>query len=142
MQLANSIGDGVIATNCTGSVLFMNPRAEELTGWRLEEAVNKPSSQVLALLSAESRTTIPSPLCEAFVERELVRNDRPCLLAACDGSSLEVDYTAGPISNEEGEVTGAVIVFRTARSASGRVSAQPFALGRGRAGVLARVAGG
>ncbi len=42
----SSIGDGVIATDVLGKVSFLNSVAEELTGWTLSEAVNKPLSQV------------------------------------------------------------------------------------------------
>jgi len=37
-----SIGDGIIATDGGGLVTFMNPLAEQLTGWSQAEALNKP----------------------------------------------------------------------------------------------------
>ena len=37
-----SIGDGVIATDTSGNVVFMNSEAEELTGWSLNETATKP----------------------------------------------------------------------------------------------------
>ena len=38
-----SIGDAVIATDIDGKINFLNPTAEHLTGWPLEDAVNAPS---------------------------------------------------------------------------------------------------
>ena len=37
-----SIGDAVIATDTSGKIMFMNGEAEELTGWTLSEASQKP----------------------------------------------------------------------------------------------------
>ena len=36
-----SIGDAVIATDVQGQVVFMNPIAEHMTGWRLADARGK-----------------------------------------------------------------------------------------------------
>ena len=114
----SSIGDALLATSANGSILFMNPLAEELTGWSLEGAMHKPSSQVLNFFCATSRTPVANPLCEAFVEEEITRNDEPCVLIAAGGKELQVDYTAAPICDDEGGVIGAVIVFRTSASQS------------------------
>ena len=37
-----SIGDAVIATDVAGKITFMNAVAEELTGWTLVDASEKP----------------------------------------------------------------------------------------------------
>jgi len=41
-----SIGDAVITTDTNGVVTFLNPVAESLTGWNLEEAQHKPLETV------------------------------------------------------------------------------------------------
>jgi diguanylate cyclase (GGDEF)-like protein/PAS domain S-box-containing protein len=52
--LLQSIGEGVIATDKSGSVTFMNPVAEKLTGWRQEESIAKPLPSILHLIDEES----------------------------------------------------------------------------------------
>jgi diguanylate cyclase (GGDEF)-like protein/PAS domain S-box-containing protein len=52
--LLQSIGEGVIATDKSGSVTFMNPVAEKLTGWRQEESIAKPLPSILHLIDEEN----------------------------------------------------------------------------------------
>lgn len=107
-----SLGDGLLATNSSGHVLFMNSRAEQLTGWTLDRALNQYSSSIFRVVDEELGIPSPSPLCEAFVEEEIVRPERPCRLVTGEGCSVPIDYTAAPIRDEFGKVVGAVIVFR------------------------------
>ncbi len=64
--ILRSIGEGVIATDGTGSVTFMNPVAEKLTGWRQQESIDKPLSSILHAVSEENgkliRISIPEIL--------------------------------------------------------------------------------
>ena len=45
--ILNSVGDAVIATDNKGSITFMNPVAEILTGWEMEEASGKQVTDIL-----------------------------------------------------------------------------------------------
>ena len=40
-----SIGDGVISTDGSGNIQFINPTAERLTGWDQVDAVGQPLRQ-------------------------------------------------------------------------------------------------
>jgi PAS domain S-box-containing protein len=106
----NCVPDALLATNSCGDVLYMNPRAEQLTGWRVEEALRRCSSDVFHLMDGRG-SRLESPLREAYVEEEVYRC-ADCFLAAADGDRTRIQYTAAPIRTEEGEVVGAVVVFR------------------------------
>lgn len=112
------VPDGLLVTNSCGDVLFMNPRAEQLTGWSVEEALQRCSSEVFRLF-APSGAPVDSPLREAFVEEQVFRST-DCLLAAARGERMPIEYAAAPIHTEAGEVVGALVVFREQGAASDR----------------------
>ncbi len=60
-----SIGDAVITTDGDGTVTFLNPVAEKLTGWALEEAVGLDVERVFKIIDAATRASIPSTVQEA-----------------------------------------------------------------------------
>src|SRR5688572_7665934 len=104
------VPDGLLVTNSCGDVLFMNPRAEELTGWSVEDALQRCSSEVFQLF-AKSGSRVDSPLREAFVEEQVFRSG-DCLLAVAHGDRTPIEYAAAPVHSDEGEVIGALVVFR------------------------------
>jgi diguanylate cyclase len=106
----SSVPDGLLVTNSCGNVLFMNPRAEQITGWSVEEALQRCSSEIFRLF-ARSGAPVDSPLREAFVEEQVFRST-DCLLALADGDKTPIEYAAAPVHSEQGEVVGALVVFR------------------------------
>ena len=50
----HSIGDGVIVTDQKGFVTIMNPVAEKLTGWKVQDAFGKLISEILILKNSET----------------------------------------------------------------------------------------
>ncbi len=107
-----SIGDGVIVTDVAGRVLAMNTEAERLTGYRDEEAHGRALAHILPLYQDVNGAPIEAPVAAALGSGEIQRLKEAVVLKARDGRILQVSDSAAPIRDEDGAVTGAVIVFR------------------------------
>lgn len=107
----NSIGDAVIATDTQGTVTFLNPIAEDMTGWYLGKAIGKPIEQVMPLLDATTGAPMSNPIRTALKEQRIVGMALNCALGKSLSSAIAVEDSAAPIINHENETTGAIIVF-------------------------------
>ena len=63
-----SIGDAVIATDISGKIMFMNGEAEELTGWKLSEASQKPVKEVFNIVNEQTRLEVENPIDKVLRE--------------------------------------------------------------------------
>lgn len=107
----SSIGDGVIATDATSRVTFLNPVAQSLTGWTQEEARGKSLGAVFRIVNEKTRQSIENPaLPETKGSNFGLRNHS--VLIAKDGTERPVDDRAAPIQNAAGAIVGSVLVFR------------------------------
>jgi PAS domain S-box-containing protein len=128
-----SIGDAVIATDRKGSVTFMNPIAEGLTGWTLADALGKPMQEVFRIVHEGSREEAESPVDRVLRDGVLVGLANHTLLLARDGREVSIDDSAAPIRADGEEIGGVVLVFREVTErrrleAAGRVRAAVGAL--------------
>ncbi|MGB6031778.1 MAG: PAS domain S-box protein, partial [Bacteroidota bacterium] len=83
-----SIGDGVISADPEEFVTFMNPAAENLTGWSRKEALGRTLSEVF------------------------VRDEQKSVLISRNGQNIPIQQTSSSLQNERGESRGSVHVFR------------------------------
>ncbi|MFN6961762.1 MAG: diguanylate cyclase domain-containing protein, partial [Rhodocyclaceae bacterium] len=111
----SSVGDGVIVTDADGDVRFMNPVAERLTGWPLDEARGKPIETVMPLIHEETRQTQPNPARLALRTGQLQAMANHTLLLARDGREIPVHDSAAIVPSvahdTPGEPCGAVLVL-------------------------------
>ncbi len=107
----SSIGDAVITTDSTGSVTFLNPVAERLTGWPLSEACRRPVADVFPVLNHFTREPAENPVVKVLQTGTLTELSNHTVLLHRDGSEIPVDDCGAPIF-KEGRVAGAVLVFR------------------------------
>jgi len=107
----NSIGDAVICANVSGSITFLNPVAQRMTGWSQGEAAGRPMAEVFRILGATSRETSPNPT-EMAVENGMIHVPSNCILIQRDGFEIPIDATVAQIHDRQGRTTGVVIVFR------------------------------
>ena len=107
-----SIGDAVIATDLEGRVDTMNPIAETLTGWSAEAASGQPLTQVFNIINEISREPASNPVTRCLAEGKIVGLANHTALIARDGREYVIEDSAAPIRSRNGEVLGAILVFR------------------------------
>ncbi len=108
----DSIGDAVACTDHSGNISFFNLVAEKMTGWSRQQATGQPMAQVLKILDATTRETIPDPMELAVKQNRSLHLPPNCLLIRRDGVEIPIEDSVAPIRDRSGQPTGAVIVFR------------------------------
>jgi diguanylate cyclase (GGDEF)-like protein/PAS domain S-box-containing protein len=105
-----SIGDGVIATDVTGAIAYMNPAAEQLTHWKAEQAAGLPLSALFNLLDEHAEQD-PFTLIERILDGQLKGgSEHAKLIQRLDGSTVSVTLVGAPIETD-GRISGAVLVL-------------------------------
>ena len=107
-----SIGDAVITTDAEERVTFLNPVAETLTGWSLDEARGRPMGEVFHILNEHTRQPAESPVGRVIREGIVVGLANHTVLIARDGTETPIEDSAAPIRDGEGRIIGVVMVFR------------------------------
>ena len=107
-----SIGEGVIATDPSGSVLLLNKVAEQLTGWTPAQARGRPIWEVFRVVDEVTRKSVDDPALKALRERTVTRLETGAMLLTRDDKELPVEHSGAPIIGYDGTLAGAVLVFR------------------------------
>jgi PAS domain S-box-containing protein len=106
-----SIGDGVIATDSAGRIVFLNSIAQALTGWTPEDAVGKPLEEIFIIHNERTGAPTESPVHKALREERIVALANHTRLTAKDGRQMVIGDSAAPVRDAEGRITGVVMVF-------------------------------
>jgi PAS domain S-box-containing protein len=132
-----SIGDAVITTDAGGLVEYLNPVAEALTGWKLEQAHEQALENVFRVIDEETRRPVKNPVERCLAEGKifgLAAQDG--VLLSRNGQQYAIQDCAAPIRNSSNEILGAVLIFRdvTAKETEKTLHRLPRPIARGRAG--------
>ncbi len=108
----NSIGDGVIATDAHACVTLLNPVAEDLTGWTHTQALGRPITEVLKVVSKGDRHMVTIPVAAALESGTKQSLSNHTVLIARDGREFDIADSCAPVRDLQGQVVGAVLVIR------------------------------
>jgi len=110
----HSIGDAVITTDPHGVIIYLNPIAEELTAWPMQEALGQPLSAVFHVVNEITRQPTEDPVAKCLAHGRPVALANHSLLISRDGREYVIEDSAAPIRSRTGEVLGVVLVFKDA----------------------------
>ena len=110
--ILRSIGDAVISTDTGGRVEFMNPVAEQLTGWGEEQARGRPLDVVFHIVNGTTRETCRNPVDQVLEQGIVVGLANHTVLISRHGSEAQIADSGAPVRDASGTITGVVLVFR------------------------------
>ena len=119
--ILNGVSDAVIGTDQNGLITFMNPVAEILTGWEMEEASGKQVTDILNIYVGNAGNLITdTSLIEALQKGSVTAGGLSSAsevgsnawLIAKSGGEIPIDYNITPIKDEQENFIGIVITFR------------------------------
>ena len=106
-----SIGDAVVTTDAEGVVEYLNPMAEMLTGWTVDEARGQPLDTVFHIIDEHSRERAQNPLTVCLGQGAATRQANYTVLLSRAGHECAIQKTESLIRSREGQILGLVLVF-------------------------------
>lgn len=106
-----SIADAVITTDAHGYVKFINPIAEELTGWKADEAKGMPLTSVFHIINEVTRLAAENPVDRVLHSGQICGLANHTALISKNGIEYSIEDSAAPIRSRVGDIIGAVMVF-------------------------------
>lgn len=111
-QILNSLGEGIYGLDTNGVCTFMNPVAERMLGYEEGELTGSPLHPITHHTRPDG-SAYPREECRiyaSFRDNAVYHVDDEVFWRK-DGASFPVEYTSTPIRDENGNTTGAVVVF-------------------------------
>jgi PAS domain S-box-containing protein len=112
-SVLRSMGTAIVTSDALGNVNYMNPAAENLTGWRVQESTGRALEAVCPILHdrGEPVNLVSCLLAEGVPSNRM----RRFTIADRAGVSHDVQWNIAPICNDEGSIKGAVLVIERMR---------------------------
>jgi PAS domain S-box-containing protein len=107
-----SIADGVVVCDLEGRVEMLNTVAQQISGWRQDEALDHHVDTVFPILDQATREPVETPFSLVKRHNRVIGSSAHTLLRRRDGSELHIDNSGAPIYDFSGNLAGVVIVIR------------------------------
>ncbi|TFG90237.1 MAG: PAS domain S-box protein, partial [Syntrophobacterales bacterium] len=96
-----SIGDGVVTTDTSGTVVLINKVGETLTGWTQAEAVGKHLDEVFTIINEKTRQRNENPVSRVLTTGCIEELANHTVLVSREGTERIIADSAAPIRDKE-----------------------------------------
>ena len=110
--ILSCMGDGVLVTDASGRVTLMNSMAEMLIGATIAQSRGKPLLGVLPLREADSRRLAADPSAQVIRQQHVIHSTTALVLEREAAQPTPIAYSAAPVQDAAGQLTGTVVIFR------------------------------
>ncbi len=107
-----SIGDAVIVTDNNCNITLINKVASNLTEFSEKEAIGKNIQEVFRVIDERDSREIESPVELVIKYKKVINLSNHAILVTKNNKKINIEDSAAPIFNSEGELEGIVLVFR------------------------------
>ena len=107
----NTVSEGLTTTGKEGEIFYMNPAAERMTGWAIEEAKDLRLEEVYDVVHEESGRPLEHIVIRILRQGETIYNENNTLLFAKNKNKLIIRNNGSPIFDSEGNISGTVLAF-------------------------------
>jgi len=106
-----SIGDAVITTDADGRIDYINPVAQDLTGWDMRSARGTPIADIMTIINEHTRATVDNPVTRCLKEGRVITLEDNSILITSGSEEVPIQDSAAPIRDRIGNIIGSVMVF-------------------------------
>lgn len=108
----DAIHDGVITTDAEGNISYLNPAAEQASGWQLADVLDKPFDAIFPICHEYTREPLTGLLAQVLEDGQGQEITVPTVLFNKEGMMIPIETSLAPIRAQNGTIIGVVMVFR------------------------------
>jgi PAS domain S-box-containing protein len=90
----------------------MNPAAEVMSGWSIVESRGKRLPEFFAVHREDRQPIVEDPIDRVLHDGQVVHSTSHLILTSRAGHIIPISYSAAPIRDSDGHITGGVLIFR------------------------------
>jgi diguanylate cyclase (GGDEF)-like protein/PAS domain S-box-containing protein len=112
-ETLDSLGEGIITTDVSGRIDYVNQAGEQLMGVTAVDALGKGITDIIQLLDESDRRSLGDPVRHCLATQSKVTAGRRGLMISRNGSEeRSVELTVTPLKGQKGDLVGTVVVVR------------------------------
>lgn len=112
-ETLDSLGEGIVTTDVSGRIDYLNQVGEQLMGVQAVDALGKNITDIITLLDEGDRRSLGDPVRHCLATQSKVTVGRRGLMISRDGGDeRSVELTVTPLKGQKGDLIGTVIVVR------------------------------